>query len=157
MINQKALKQIILFLVALFLMANISFSATSVSPQPEVTFNGEIKGNRPAERGVISFKISKQGTSIFKIKLTLHSLQSNKCSDGDSVTIGELSLTPKDLFPIEKDTIEFSIDQHKLKGQFISPTEANGIINLVFTFFEKKTCNFGTWTWSAKAQKQVGK
>jgi hypothetical protein len=91
------------------------------------------------------------GQADVEVTVTGGPLKPVKCSGGSLESVGELTQNLDGPFAVK----EGNIDGEELKGKFISPTEANGTINIVveFSIFSNSiTCDFGTWNWSAKAK-----
>lgn len=133
-----------------------------VNPQPDTTFIGAMEVSQPgsegtAEDGSLEFSITEDGKAIASMSITLTESKCSVTSEGvTSVVESESSTTSfEGPFPIAEGKIDATFNKNgKLKGQFTSPTEANGTINVVLTTVvglgTLVNCDLGEWNWSAK-------
>jgi len=131
----------------------------TAKPQPG-TFSGDMENsiagnNASASSGSIKFIVSEDGARIANPGYFIYD---TKCAliSRDILTM-EL-LNEDDSSPIVNGNFEFISESGnlKIKGQFTSPTEANGTIEIIFESIDiKESCDFGTWVWRASLNPDV--
>lgn len=117
-----------------------------VIPKPGATLIGPIEISQYASSGTINFTVSENGDSVISITVTLVDL------DVGVFSAGSYSVQSGGSFPITGGAFSASItNTGTIEGQFTSPTEASGTINLKLKIQYAGTFELGTWNWSAKA------
>lgn len=121
-----------------------------VKPQPDAVLVGDAEDSENAKGVVVYFKVSGDGASI--VTAGFGFVGPGKCDgitlEGDAVFNAESIDGP---FPITEGSFDISLDNGgELKGQFISPTEANGTIKAVGEYASVVSCEIGPSKWSAK-------
>jgi hypothetical protein len=132
-------------------------------PQPGATFTGPMEISQPgsertAKGGSLEFTITEDGNAIASVSITVTESKCSVTSEGVTYVTEVRSSTTsfEGPFPIAEGKIDATFDNsRKLKGQFTSPTEANGTIDVVQTTVvglgKLVNCDLGEWNWSAKA------
>lgn len=123
---------------------------TVVQPQPDAILVGDAEDSEDAKGVEVYFKVSGDGASI--VTAGFGFVGPGKCDgitlEGDAVFNAESVNGP---FPITDGSFDISLDNGgELKGQFISPTEANGTIKAVGEYASVVSCEIGPSKWSAK-------
>jgi hypothetical protein len=117
-----------------------------VIPKPGATLIGPIEISQYASGGTINFTVSEDGGFVTSVSITLTHL------DVDVFSADSYSTQSGGSFPITGGAFSASItDTGTIEGQFTSPTEASGTINLKLKITYAGTFELGTWNWSAKA------
>jgi len=99
--------------------------AAPVAPQPGTLFTGPLEITAQASSGTISLTVSKQGTAITFVGITLNDL---KC---EHFSAGTFTKETGGTFPVAGGEVEASPSGiGKIDGRFTSPTEASGTIDL---------------------------
>jgi hypothetical protein len=121
-----------------------------LAPKPGAKLAGPIDISGKASGGTISLTVGEDGTSIVSAGITLKDLKCDGFSAGSMMNTATLSS------PITKGSFAASASGvGEIKGQFTSPTDASGTINIAFkmTILNSSiACDLGTWNWNAKAQ-----
>jgi len=122
----------------------------SAQPQAGATFTGSMESSGEesegtASGGTINFTISEDGASITSIEYTLVEV---KCPN---VSVDSLEQGADVSYSVTNGEIVASLARAKIQGEFSSPTEASGTIDLVVELPFSGSCDLGMWNWSAKA------
>lgn len=123
---------------------------TVVQPQPNAILVGDVEDGENAQGVAVYFKVSGDGASI--VTAGFGFVGPGKCDgitlEGDAVFNAESVDGP---FSITDGSFDISLDNGgELKGQFTSPTEANGTIKAVGEYASVVSCEIGPSKWSAK-------
>ena len=116
-----------------------------VIPKPGATLIGPIEISQHASGGTINFTMSEDGASITYIRVTLNDV------DTDYFSAESMSQETPSSIPVTSGAFSASVSSiGEIEGQFTSPTEASGTINLLLEIYQVGTVEFGKWNWSAK-------
>jgi hypothetical protein len=149
---QKSLHLIGVMVIILFL---VGCGTTPFQPQPDATLTGILKRGEieigeaasigTIESGTINLTISDDGAYITSVSVDLMTV---RCG---SVSSGNISLRFENLekpIPVVEGNIAAPLfEDREIKGQFTSPTEARGTIDIGFDIPLAGTCDFGTFNW----------
>jgi hypothetical protein len=125
--------------------------AGEVIPKPGATLIGPIEISRNASSGIINFTVSENGDSLTSVSITLYDLE---CEGPMPFSVGSYTAESLGAFPVTNGAFTASISgTGEIEGQFTSPTEASGTINLIVEIpSPTRTFEFGTFNWSAQAE-----
>lgn len=119
------------------------------NPQPGSTFSGSVEIGEKAASTTISFTISDDGASITLLELKI--IGPFECSDASAGEGTESAQNVEGPLSITEGKFEASLfGGGKVEGQFISSTEVSGTINMAL-YYLGRTCDWGTFDWSAKS------
>ena len=128
-----------------------------INPEPGTTFTGAMEISQPgdegtAESGSLEFTITDDGKALASVSISLTEFKCSVTSGGATSVVESGGFTTSLIgpYPMVEGKIETAFNESgTLHGQFTSPTEANGTIDLVL-ITNGLPCDFGMWEWSAE-------
>jgi hypothetical protein len=106
-----------------------------------------------ASAGTITWVVSEDGDTLSQVEITLQSIECS--SESATFGVGESRVSFNDSIPVTDGKIEAVLGERTIKGQFTTPTEAEGTIDLIEEMNDglgnSVSCDLGTWNWKAQA------
>jgi hypothetical protein len=132
-------------------LAAIALSACSlkpVEPQPGATITGKIEMGDKAEFAQVQFTVTPDGGAINNLTLDITNI---KC---EGFSAGKVSNAQNNLrIPITEGKFDSGENNFgSISGEFTSPTEAKGVIHIVFKMGMGGAVDCGVWNWSSSGE-----